>query len=170
MRALLVVDIQNDFMPFGSLPVADGDAVVAIANALAPRFGLTLEKLKSVNGLSSRARISTNETLLVPVSDQSVEESFQPFNMQLQADSLNTPESEGFVAREGDTLNKLARRYHVSINTLRDWNAEWKRVKPNQRLHVAGAGRHHHRHAARIAKRQTHFARQAHRATRLASE
>ena len=137
---------------------------------LAPRFGLTLEKLKSVNGLSSRARISTNETLLVPVSDQSVEESFQPFNMQLQADSLNTPESEGFVAREGDTLNKLARRYHVSINTLRDWNAEWKRVKPNQRLHVAGAGRHHHRHAVRIAKRQTHFARQAHRATRLASE
>ena len=42
MRALLLIDIQNDFMPFGSLPVADGDAVVAGANALAPRFELVV--------------------------------------------------------------------------------------------------------------------------------
>ncbi len=38
MRALLVVDVQNDFMPFGSLPVTDGDEVVAVANRLVPRF------------------------------------------------------------------------------------------------------------------------------------
>jgi nicotinamidase/pyrazinamidase len=42
MRALLLVDIQNDFMPFGTLPVPDGDAVVTVANALAPRFGLVI--------------------------------------------------------------------------------------------------------------------------------
>ena len=41
-RALLLVDIQNDFMPFGSLPVADGDAVVAVANAVSPRFELVV--------------------------------------------------------------------------------------------------------------------------------
>lgn len=34
MEALIVVDVQNDFMPFGTLPVADGDAVVPVANAL----------------------------------------------------------------------------------------------------------------------------------------
>lgn len=33
-----MVDIQNDFMPFGALPVADGDAVVAVANRLAKGF------------------------------------------------------------------------------------------------------------------------------------
>ena len=38
MRALLAVDIQNDFMPFGALPVPAGDAVVAVANDLMPRF------------------------------------------------------------------------------------------------------------------------------------
>lgn len=38
MRALLLVDIQNDFMPFGSLPVKDGDAVVEVANRLMPHF------------------------------------------------------------------------------------------------------------------------------------
>jgi len=38
MRTLLLVDVQNDFMPFGSLPVPDGDAVVSVANRLAPEF------------------------------------------------------------------------------------------------------------------------------------
>jgi nicotinamidase/pyrazinamidase len=38
MRALILVDIQNDFCPGGALGVPDGDAVVAVANALLPRF------------------------------------------------------------------------------------------------------------------------------------
>lgn len=38
MEALIVVDLQNDFMPFGALPVADGDACVPVANAVMPRF------------------------------------------------------------------------------------------------------------------------------------
>lgn len=42
MRALLVVDVQNDFMPFGALPVPDGEAVVVVANALMPRFELVI--------------------------------------------------------------------------------------------------------------------------------
>lgn len=36
--ALLLVDIQNDFLPGGALAVADGDAVVAVANQLMPVF------------------------------------------------------------------------------------------------------------------------------------
>ncbi len=40
MRALVVVDPQNDFMPGGALAVPQGDAVVPVANALMPRFDL----------------------------------------------------------------------------------------------------------------------------------
>ncbi|MBB5329891.1 bifunctional nicotinamidase/pyrazinamidase [Tunturiibacter gelidoferens] len=36
--ALLVIDVQNDFMPGGALPITDGDAVVPIINALAKKF------------------------------------------------------------------------------------------------------------------------------------
>lgn len=36
--ALLVVDVQHDFLPGGALAVAGGDAVVAPIAALAPRF------------------------------------------------------------------------------------------------------------------------------------
>lgn len=35
---LLVIDVQNDFMPGGRLPVADGDAVVPLINRLGARF------------------------------------------------------------------------------------------------------------------------------------
>lgn len=36
--ALLLVDIQNDFLPGGALAVTDGDAVVPVANRLMPVF------------------------------------------------------------------------------------------------------------------------------------
>ncbi|PTY06996.1 bifunctional nicotinamidase/pyrazinamidase [Opitutaceae bacterium EW11] len=44
MNALLVVDVQNDFLPTGALPVADGDAVIRAANSAlrSGRFGLTV--------------------------------------------------------------------------------------------------------------------------------
>lgn len=38
---LLVVDVQNDFLPGGALAVPDGGAVVPVINALAPRFAHT---------------------------------------------------------------------------------------------------------------------------------
>lgn len=40
--ALILVDIQNDFMPGGALPVPDGFAVVPVANALMPRFEIVV--------------------------------------------------------------------------------------------------------------------------------
>jgi nicotinamidase/pyrazinamidase len=42
MNALILVDIQNDFLPGGALAVPDGDAVIAVANALIPLFGLVV--------------------------------------------------------------------------------------------------------------------------------
>lgn len=43
-EALLIVDVQNDFLPGGALPVPDGDEVVEPINALAsdPRFELVV--------------------------------------------------------------------------------------------------------------------------------
>src|ERR1051325_11637350 len=38
MKALLLIDIQNDFLPTGALPVPEGDRVIAVANRLMPRF------------------------------------------------------------------------------------------------------------------------------------
>jgi nicotinamidase/pyrazinamidase len=40
MRALILVDLQNDFLPGGALAVPGGDEVIPLANALQPRFDL----------------------------------------------------------------------------------------------------------------------------------
>jgi nicotinamidase/pyrazinamidase len=42
MRALILVDIQNDFLPGGSLAVPDGEAVVPVANEVKKGFDLVV--------------------------------------------------------------------------------------------------------------------------------
>lgn len=42
MDALIIVDIQNDFVPGGQLAVPDGDAVISVANRVQEAFGLVL--------------------------------------------------------------------------------------------------------------------------------
>ena len=37
-KALILVDIQNDFIPGGALPVPEGDKIVPIVNKLIPLF------------------------------------------------------------------------------------------------------------------------------------
>ncbi len=40
MKALILVDIQNDFLPGGKLAVEGGDAIIPVVNALIPRYPL----------------------------------------------------------------------------------------------------------------------------------
>src|SRR4051812_21550445 len=42
MKALLVIDIQNDFLPGGNLAVPDGDKVIPCINALVDQFDLVV--------------------------------------------------------------------------------------------------------------------------------
>ncbi|MBN2216180.1 MAG: bifunctional nicotinamidase/pyrazinamidase [Pirellulales bacterium] len=42
MKALVLVDLQNDFMPGGALSVAEGDRVVPVANRLMPWFDVVV--------------------------------------------------------------------------------------------------------------------------------
>ena len=42
MKALILVDIQNDFLPGGALGVPDGDKVVPVANRLMPQYDLVV--------------------------------------------------------------------------------------------------------------------------------
>jgi nicotinamidase/pyrazinamidase len=42
MKALIVVDVQNDFLPGGALAVPDGDVVVPVINGLMPRYDLVV--------------------------------------------------------------------------------------------------------------------------------
>lgn len=42
MKALILVDIQTDFLPGGALAVPDGDAIIPVVNALQAKFPLVV--------------------------------------------------------------------------------------------------------------------------------
>ncbi|MFC6225219.1 bifunctional nicotinamidase/pyrazinamidase [Hymenobacter artigasi] len=42
MKVLLLIDIQNDFLPGGRLAVPEGDAIIPLANALQAQFDLVV--------------------------------------------------------------------------------------------------------------------------------
>ena len=42
VHALVIIDVQNDFLPGGSLAVKDGDQVIPVANEAAARFELVV--------------------------------------------------------------------------------------------------------------------------------
>jgi nicotinamidase/pyrazinamidase len=42
MNALILVDLQNDFVPGGALAVPEGDAIVPLINAIQPHFDLVV--------------------------------------------------------------------------------------------------------------------------------
>ena len=42
MRTLLIVDVQNDFIPGGALQVPEGDQIIPIINSIAPKFDLVV--------------------------------------------------------------------------------------------------------------------------------
>jgi len=42
MKALLVIDIQNDFLPGGSLAVPEGDQIIPLVNELMPEYPLVI--------------------------------------------------------------------------------------------------------------------------------
>ena len=40
MKALIIVDVQNDFLPGGALAVPEGDRVIPVINQLSSEFNL----------------------------------------------------------------------------------------------------------------------------------
>ena len=108
---------------------------------LATRFGLSVEKLKSVNGLPGRIKVSTGQTLLVPDNEDEGKDSeeFEAFNMHL-APTYDSGRTIKHIVRKGETLGGLARRYHVSINRLRQWNGALKIIRIGQAIAVSHAG------------------------------
>jgi nicotinamidase/pyrazinamidase len=42
MNALIIVDVQNDFLPGGALPVKDGDTIIPVINDLQNKFDLVV--------------------------------------------------------------------------------------------------------------------------------
>ena len=124
--------------------------------AIAKRHGISLGKLRAVNGLSSRQSRAVAQTLLVPANASSTG--------GIQLASLEVPEAPSsqssspgkrsdirvlrrgsnvrtHTVKNGDTLFALAKRYNTSVNELRKLNNLKGNLLPKgKRLRVPGTG------------------------------
>jgi len=58
MKALILVDIQNDFTPTGALPVPEGDQVVPVVNKIMDKFELVVATQEASTGSQELCRSS----------------------------------------------------------------------------------------------------------------
>ncbi|MBI5660053.1 MAG: transglycosylase SLT domain-containing protein [Nitrosomonadales bacterium] len=108
---------------------------------LAPRFGLSVEKLRLVNGLPSRAMLSNGQALLVPRNDEEAGGEFVAFNTHLAPSDPLLANAITHTVRRGDTLGGIARRYHVKLASLKSWNGGVKILRPGQQIYVVPRGK-----------------------------
>jgi membrane-bound lytic murein transglycosylase D len=120
---------------------------------VAARFGISVEKLKSANGIRSYTKISDGRKLLVPATSDGADEEFAAFNMHL-APTLDESHLLIHIVHKGETLGGIALRYHVSTVSLKARNGHRTLIRPGQRLIIAGVGSGsvHRRHHTRLAK------------------
>jgi membrane-bound lytic murein transglycosylase D len=97
-----------------------GDKLEAIAS----RNGMTLAKLKQVNGIRPKAKIGPGQPLLVPVKGSGAATENLP--ALFQQPSVPEPRTQIrkviYTVKAGDTLPAIAQRHKVSVDDLRRWN------------------------------------------------
>lgn len=128
---------------------------------VAPRFGLSVATLRSVNGLSPRAKVSNGQQLLVPVNanTEEADSDFEEFNMHLAPTEPTRGRTLTHTVKKGETLASISHHYHVSMNRLQSWNDNITQVKPGQHLTIVQGGRsrrHHVRLASAKGKKVAH--------------
>ncbi len=102
--------------------------------AIAQSFEISLEQLRTANGLSRYAVQSNGQTLLVPAGEDDSTEAFSPFNLHATA----VQEMSGFIyaVRKGDTISGIARKFHVSQASLIAMNRNSHRLRIGQRFTI----------------------------------
>jgi membrane-bound lytic murein transglycosylase D len=110
---------------------------------VAPRFGLSVEKLKSINGLSPRAKLSNGQSLLVPLNGEDADNEFEAFNTHLMPSDKPLGRTIIHTVKKGETLNTISHHYHVSVGKLQSLN-NISHLKSGQTIIIARSGRPHH--------------------------
>jgi membrane-bound lytic murein transglycosylase D len=103
--------------------------------AVALKYKVPVARLKSVNGIQSRAQAAPT-LLVVPLNGAVLDPDKLPI--------LYAPPLPGagrvHIVRRGDTLWGIARRYDLSVKDLKAWNGNLRILRPGQRIELSGYG------------------------------
>ena len=89
---------------------------------LAAKHGIALSKLKLANGITSKTKVRPGFELLLPLKGSGV--GAEPLPAVFRQPVLPPARRGGsiHIVRKGETLYGIARRYHVSTDSLLRWN------------------------------------------------
>ena len=146
--ALLVIDVQNDFMPGGALAVADGDAIVPLINTLAKRFDHVLltqdwHPAQHISFASTHTK-KPFETIDIPYGSQKIIQTLWPDHVLQHTEgaafhsALHIPHAE-LILRKGfrrhiDSYSAFLENDHSTPTGL----AGYLRERNLQRLFLCG--------------------------------
>jgi membrane-bound lytic murein transglycosylase D len=118
---------------------------------IAARYGMSIETLRSVNGIGPRETVPTGYALLVPMQKATEEAAASLENAVFTTVPVNR--TFYYVVHRGDTLTSIAGRFGVTTHDLKRWNRMPREtVRIGQKLRVTSdvpptrtlhAARHH---------------------------
>src|ERR1019366_1016558 len=100
---------------------------------IAASSGISLVRLKEVNGIGRRTKVGPGYQLMLPLKGASLEPLPAMFQPPSTPETRMTVRKLSYMVQHGDTLPKIAQRYKVSADDLRRWN-DIGRLAAGQRL------------------------------------
>ncbi len=102
---------------------------------VATRYGMSIETLRSVNGIGPRETVPTGYALLVPMQRPTAEAAASLEDAVFTTVPMNR--TFYYTVRRGDTLTEVAAHYGVTVSDLRRWNHLTREtVRTGQKLRV----------------------------------
>jgi membrane-bound lytic murein transglycosylase D len=141
LASLSIVARFNQQKPDVTHRIVRGDSLSTIAR----RYGTTVSKLKSLNGLRGHS-IRAGKTLILPGSDKQQTLTAEQVAATRARLGGKPVELAGkpleYVIRSGDSLWSIAQRFNVSTKQLVVWNdiSTKKHLQPGQKLKIASSG------------------------------
>ena len=102
---------------------------------VATRYGMSIETLRSVNGIGPRQTVPTGYALLVPMQRPTAEAAASLEDAVFTTVPMNR--TFYYTVRRGDTLTEVAAHYGVTVSDLKRWNHLTREtVRTGQKLRV----------------------------------
>jgi len=125
---------------------------------IASRFDMTVDELRSANGLSKFAQESNGQTLLVPIMEEEPAAEFAAFNMHPSA-VYEMLGAIRYTVRRGDTISTIARHFKVSQRQLIEANKGRTFLRVGRRFNIVLSDTHTRRTTAKVSKSNIHKAK-----------
>jgi len=102
---------------------------------IAAKHGISLARLKQVNGIGRRTKAAPGFQLLLPLKGAQIEPLPAMYQPPAAPEARTTVRKLSYTVQNGDTLLKIAQRFKVSTDDLRKWN-QIGRLAAGQRLTI----------------------------------